>query len=129
MAYFFTFASDSIPSDTSTDVGSDLWSAMNTLTSLCELIKSSLLVRKKIGDAHNALFEVPVKRKGQKPILFGQVKTEPVACENSGGNSESPQFQFFYYGQKSRHMMERMGYDFIKESGLNFGKEKRALLC
>jgi len=26
-------------------------------------------------------------------------------------------------------MMERMGYDFTKESGLNFGKEKRALLC
>ena len=24
--------------------------------------------------------------------------------------------------------MERMGYDFIKKSGLNFGKEKRALL-
>jgi len=35
-------------------------------------------------------------------------------------NSESP--QFFHYGQKSLHMMKRMGYDFTKELGLNFGK-------
>jgi len=25
--------------------------------------------------------------------------------------------------------MERMGYDFTKELGINFGKGKRALLC
>ena len=71
LAYFSAFASDSVLSDASIGVGSDPWSAMNALTSLRELIKASLLVRKKIGDAHNALFEVPIKRKGQKLILFG----------------------------------------------------------
>jgi len=90
LAYFSAFASDSIPSDTSTDVGSDPWSAMNALTSLCAPIKSSLLVREKNKGAHNAIFEVPAKRKGQKLILFGWIKTEPVACESSGGNFESP---------------------------------------
>jgi len=49
-----------------------------------------------------------------------------LSYESSRGNSESP--QFFYYGQKSRHMMKRIGYDLTKGSGLNFGKEKRALL-
>ena len=49
------------------------------------------------------------------------------ARESSWGDSESP--QFFHYGQKSCHMMERMGYDFTKESSLNFGKGKRALFC
>ena len=84
------------------------------------------MVRRKVKDAHNAFFEVPAKRKGQNPILFEQIETELIACESSGGNSEPP--QFFHYGQKSHHMTERMGYDFIKESGLNFGKRKQALL-
>jgi len=99
---------------------------MNALTSLHAPTKSSFLVCKKIRSAHDALFEVPARRKGQKSILFGRNETEHVACESSGGNSKSP--QFFHYGQKSRHMMERMGYDFTKELGLNFGKGKRALL-
>jgi len=30
-------------------------------------------------------FEVPTKRKGQKPILFEWIEIEPVACESSGG--------------------------------------------
>jgi len=90
LAYFSIFASDSIPSDTSTDVDSDPWSAMNALTSLHAPTKSSLLVCEKIGSAHDALFEVPARRKGQKPILFGRIKTESVACESSRGDSESP---------------------------------------
>jgi len=93
--YFSAFASDFVPSDASTDVDSDPWSAMNALTSLCAPIKLSLLVREKIGGAHNAFFEVSAKRKGQKPILFGQIEIETVACKSSGGNFESP--QFFHY--------------------------------
>ena len=69
---------------------------MNVLTSLRAPIKSSLLVRKKIESAHNALFEIPTKQKGQKAILFGRIKTEPLAFESSEGNSESP--QFFHFG-------------------------------
>ena len=34
LAYFFVFASDLVPSDTSTEVGDDPWSAMDALTSL-----------------------------------------------------------------------------------------------
>jgi len=69
---------------------------MNALTTLRAPIKLSLLARQKIGGTHNALFKVPAKQKGQKPILFGWIETEPLACESSGGNSESP--QFFHYG-------------------------------
>jgi len=63
---------------------------MNVLTSLRAPIKSSLLVREKIGGVYSALFEVLAKQKGQKSILFGRIKTEPVVCESSGDNSESP---------------------------------------
>ena len=84
LAYFSTFASDSVPSDTSTDVNSDPWSVMNALTSMHTPTKSSLLVCKKIESAHDALFEVPARRKGQKPILFGRIEMEPVACKSSG---------------------------------------------
>ena len=93
---------------------------MDALTSLRAPIKSSLMVREKIGNAREYFFELSAKRKGQKPILFGRIESEPIACESLGGGSESP--QFFHYGQKSRHMMERMGYDLTKGSGLNFGK-------
>ena len=34
LTYFSASASDSVPSDTSTDIDIGLWSAMNTLTSL-----------------------------------------------------------------------------------------------
>jgi len=61
LAYFSTSTSESVPSDTSTDVDNDPWSTMNTLTSLCALIKSFLMVRKEIRDALKALFEVPAK--------------------------------------------------------------------
>jgi len=84
------------------------------------------MVHEKISDARKALFEVLVKQKGQKPILFERIESEPIAYKSSGGGSESP--LFFHYGKKSRHMMERMGYNLTKGSGLNFDKGKRALL-
>jgi len=90
LAYFSVFASNSVLSDTSTDIGSDPYSVMNTLTSLRVPVKSSLLVHEKIKGAHNALFDVPAKRKDQKSILFGWIKIEPVACESSEKNFESP---------------------------------------
>jgi len=97
LAYFSAFAPDSVLSNTSTDVNSDPYSAMNALTSLCVPIKSSLMVHEKIRDVYNAIFGVPAKRQGQEPILFGRNECEPIAYESSGGNSESP--QFFHYGQ------------------------------
>ena len=41
LAYFSVFASDSVPSDTSTEVDDDLWSVMDALTSLHVPMKSS----------------------------------------------------------------------------------------
>jgi len=90
---------------------------------ICNICDQSLMVHEKIRDACKALFEVPAKREGQKPILSGRVESEPIACKSSGGNSESP--QFFHYGQKQRHIWKEWGYDFTKWSGLNFSKEKR----
>jgi len=107
LAYFSAFASDSVPSDTNTDVDSDPWSEMNALTILHAPIKSSLMGHGKIGDACNALLEVPAKRECEKPILFGRIESEPLAYESSGGNSESP--QFFHYEQMSHHMMKKNG--------------------
>jgi len=48
LAYISVLASDSVPSDTSTDVDSDPWSAMIALTSLHAPVKSSLLVCEKL---------------------------------------------------------------------------------
>jgi len=69
-AYFSAFTSDYVPSDTSTDVDDDPWSAMDALTSLYVPIKSSLMVREKISDAHKALFEVPAKC-GTQMLMLG----------------------------------------------------------
>ena len=54
LAYFSAFASDSVPSDTSTDIDSNPWSKMDSLISLHARIKSSLMVREKIGDTRKA---------------------------------------------------------------------------
>ena len=62
---------------------------MNALSLLCATIKSYLLVREMISDAHKALFEVPAKRKGQKPNLFERIESELITCESSGSGSQS----------------------------------------
>ena len=69
LVYFSVFASDFVPSDTSTDIGDDPWSAIDTLTSLHVLVRSSLTVYQSIRDAQGSFFEVPVRHKGQKSIL------------------------------------------------------------
>ena len=51
LVYFSTFAIDSIPSDASTRVDCDQWSAVDALTLLRVLIKLSFMVRGKISDA------------------------------------------------------------------------------
>jgi len=44
LAYFSVFASNSVPSDTGTNIDDDPWSAINTLTSLYIPVRSSLTV-------------------------------------------------------------------------------------
>jgi len=51
LVYFSVFASDSVLSDTSTDVDSDQWLAVDALTLLYVPIKSSFMVREKTSDA------------------------------------------------------------------------------
>ena len=50
LAYLFVFASDSVPSDTSTYVVNDPCSAIDALTSLHVLVKSSLMAYENVRD-------------------------------------------------------------------------------
>ena len=69
---------------------------------------------------------VPARRKGQRPILFGQIKSEPMPLEESEGEEEPPQFG--HYEPNTLRMMESMGYDLTNGPGLNFSKGRRTLL-
>jgi len=69
---------------------------------------------------------VPARRKGQKLILFGQIKSELMSHEESESENESPQFT--HYEPNILRMMESMGYDLTNGPGLNFGKGRRTLL-
>ena len=51
LAYFSMFASDSVPSDTSTGVDDNPWSAIDALTSLHVSVRSSLTVIQSVSDA------------------------------------------------------------------------------
>jgi len=92
LTYFSVLASDSVSSDTSTEVDNDPWSAMDALTSLHVPMKSSFKTYQDVGDAHESVFMVPARRKGKKPILFGRIKSELMSHEDSESENESPQF-------------------------------------
>ena len=55
--YFSALASDSVPSDTSTDVHSDHVSAMHALTSLHALIRSSFMMHGRASGTHWSFFK------------------------------------------------------------------------
>jgi len=84
------------------------------------------MVREKTNDAQGAFFEVPVKRKGQKSILFRRIESKPVTRESSEEDPKSPQFS--HYGLNTCRMMENMRYDLMKRSILNFDQGRRTLL-
>ena len=105
---------------------SEPWSAMDALTSLHVPMKSSLKTYQDVGDAQESIFIVPERRKGQKSILFGQIKSELMSRQELGSESESPQFT--HYEPNILRMMESMGYDLTNGYGLNFGKGRRILL-
>ena len=90
LTYFSEFVSDSVPSDTSTDVDNDPWSAIDALTSLHVPMRLSLTVYQDVSDAQRSLFMVPVRRKGQRPILFGRVESKSMTRESSESDNESP---------------------------------------
>ena len=90
LAYLSVFASDSVSSDTSTEADNDPWSAMDALTSLHVPVKSSFETYQDVGDAQESIFMVPVRWKGQKSILIGQIKSEPMPREESESEKEPP---------------------------------------
>jgi len=90
LAYFSVFASDSVLSDTSTDVDNDPWSSMDALTSLHVPVKLSLKMYQDVSDMQESVFMVPVRRKGQKLILFEKIKSELMPREDSESENESP---------------------------------------
>jgi len=79
-----------------------------------------------ISDVQGSLFKVPVRRKGQRPILFERVESKSITREGSESKNEPP--QFFHYEPNVLRMMENMGYDITSGHGLNFGKGRRILL-
>ena len=120
------FASDSVPSDTSTDVDDDPWSAIDALTLLHVPMRSSLMVYQDVSDAQGTLLMVPARRKGQNQILFGRVESKSMTREDSESDDEYPQFS--HYEPNVFKMMENMGYDLTNGPGLNFDKGRRTLL-
>ena len=58
LAYLSRFASDSVPSDTSTDVGDDPWSAIDALTSLHVPVRSYLMANQGVSDVQESLVKV-----------------------------------------------------------------------
>jgi len=69
---------------------------------------------------------VPARCKGQKSILFGQIKSELMYHEESESENESPQFT--HYEPNILKMMENIGYDLTNDPGLNFSKGRRTTL-
>ena len=120
------YASDSVPSDTSTDVGDNPWSVIDALTSLRVPVRSSLMVYQGVNDAQGSLFKVPSRHKDQKLILFEKVEFKPMTCKDS--ESETELSLFSQYESNVLRMMENMGYDLTSGLGLNFGKGRRTLL-
>jgi len=83
LVYFFMFASDSAPSDTSTDIDDDPWSTIDALSSLHAPVRSCLTVYQNISDVRGFFFEVPTRCKDQKLIFFGRVESKPTIHEDS----------------------------------------------
>jgi len=72
LVYLSLFVSDSVLSDTSTDVGDDPWSAIDALTSFHVLVRSSLMVYQGVNEAQGSLVKIPARRKGQKTDPLGK---------------------------------------------------------
>jgi len=123
LLYFSMFASDSVPSDTSTDVDADLLLAIDALTSLHVLVRSSLTAYQSVSDAQGSFFEVLARCKGQKLILFGRVESKPTTCEDTKNETE-----LSHYESNVLRIMENIGYDLISGLALNFSKGRRTLL-
>ena len=92
LAYFSVFTSDSVPSNTSTDVDDDPWSAINALTSLLVPVRLSLTIYQNVSDVQESFFEVPARYKDQKLILFGKIESKPITYEDSESETELSQF-------------------------------------
>ena len=82
-------ASDSLLSDTNTDIDSDPLFIVDALTLLHAPVRLSLVMHEKISDMQGAFFEGSAKYKGQKLILFGRCESEPITRENSKDNDNS----------------------------------------
>jgi len=90
LAYPSVFASDFVPLDTSTNVGDDSWSAIDALTSLHVLVRSSLTAHQGVSDAQRSLFKVLARHKGLRPILFRRVESKSITHEDSESENEPP---------------------------------------
>ena len=99
---------------------------MDALTSLHVPMKSSFQTFQDVSDAQESVFMVPARRRGQKLILFGRIKSKLMSREDSKSENESPQFS--HYEPNVLRMIECMGYDLTNGPSLNFAKGRRTLL-
>lgn len=97
--------------------------AIGEISSLWELIKLSFLSKDRVYNEEGVFFKVPMRRKQQKPILFGRFKTEPRACRLSEAEEEC--LNFYKPNSKIVHIMKEMGYNLKKKLGLTFEKGVR----
>jgi len=72
------FASDSVPSDTSTDIDDDPWSAIDALTLLQAPMKSSLMVREILAMCKNLSLRSQRNIKVKNQSFFGRIEPEQV---------------------------------------------------
>ena len=78
-----------------------------------------------VSDVLGTFFEVLVRRKGQKLIFFGRVKSKPMIREDPKSKNEPPQFS--HYEPNVLKMMENMRYGLTSGPNLNFGKGRQTL--
>src|SRR4051812_47632347 len=122
----FLYEHVSAPSpDTNTCKDGSPRSSLEALKPLHVPVMSSLMTDKPVEDIRGAFFEVPPRRKNQKPLYFGRCGGN--AWQHVSQEYETYMPKFSRYHPKAQRMMQRWGYDFEEKPGLNYGKGVRAL--
>src|SRR5436853_7836632 len=113
------------PSDGGADRINDLHSALKTLTSFHVPLSTSLTGDKPVEHIDGAFFEVPARRRKQKPLYFGRCHDKIRTSVSADIETHAPEFS--HYDPNAHLIMRHWGYDFEKKPGLNYGKGLKSL--
>ena len=86
------------------NTGTSSWHTLRAEACFTLPIRSSFTSDEEVEDAQKAFFEVPSKKKGQKPICLGKVKSTPLRRGSSEEDDGVPQFH--YHEPNSIHLMK-----------------------